>query len=135
MNSFTLRAIGNLSRDPEPVIWGAKTFARFCLAGHDIEASNGGEPSRESATKIWFTAYGPVGEEIATKARKGDQLFVEAVAKTMMGSGSPYDHEFIVKGFMFGARKGQSGSPTTQAGNRPSVPPRPSAEEAIARSA
>jgi single-stranded DNA-binding protein len=135
MNSFVLRAIGSLSRDPESVIWGAKTFARFCLAGSDVEASSGCEPSRESATKIWFTAYGPVGEEIVTKARKGDQLFVEAVVQTMMGSSSAYDHTFIVKGFIFGARKGSPGSPTTQAGNRPSVPPRPSAEEVIARSA
>jgi single-stranded DNA-binding protein len=135
MNSFTLRAIGNLSRDPEFVSQGDTTYARFCLAGIDVEASNGGGPSRESATKIWFTAYGPVGEEIATKARKGDQLFVEAIAQTMMGSGSAYDHTFIVKGFMFGARKGPSGSPTTQAGNRPPVPPRPSAEAAIAPSA
>jgi single-stranded DNA-binding protein len=135
MNSFTLRAIGNLSRDPEFVIRGEETYARFCLAGNDIEASNGGRPSRESATKIWFTANGSMGEEIVTKARKGDQLFVEAMAQTMMGSGSAYDHTFIVKGFMFGARKGPSGSPTTQAGNRPPVPPRSSAEEAIARSA
>jgi len=114
MNSFTLTAIGKLSRDPESVIWGARTFARFCLAGSDVEASSGCEPSRESATKIWFTAYGPVGEEIVTKARKGDQLFVEAVAKTMMGSSSPHDHEFIVKGFVFGAKRGSPGCTTGQ---------------------
>jgi len=135
MNSFTLRAIGNLSRDPEFVRQGDTMCARFCLAGIDIEASNGGGPSRESATKIWFTAYGPVGEEIVTKARNGDQLFVEAIAQTMMGSNSAYDHTFIVKGFRFGARKGSPGTPIAQTGNRPPVTPRPSAEEAIARSA
>jgi single-stranded DNA-binding protein len=135
MNSFTLRAIGNLSRDPEFVIRGEETYARFCLAGNDIEASNGGRPSRESATKIWFTAYGLVGEEIVTKARKGDQLFIEAIAQTMMGSSSAYDHEFIVKGLVFGAKKGSPGSPTTQASNRPIVPPSPSEEEAIEQSA
>jgi single-stranded DNA-binding protein len=135
MNSFVLRAIGSLSRDPESVIWGAKTFARFCLAGSDVEASNGGGPSRESATKIWFTAYGPVGEEIVKKARKGDQLFVEAFAKTMMGSSSPYDHEFIVKGFVFGAKTGSPGSPSAQAGKQPIAPMHPSSEEAVAKSA
>jgi hypothetical protein len=133
MNSFTLRAIGNLSRDPEFVIRGEETYARFCLAGIGIEAS-GGRPSRESATKIWFTAYGPVGEEIVTKARKGDQLFVEAIAQTMMGSSSAYDHEFIVKGLLFGAKKESPGSPITQAGSRPTVPPRRSAEEEITKS-
>ena len=132
MNSFMLTAIGKLSRDPESITWGAKTFARFCLAGHDFDSSNGGEPSRESFTRLWFTAYGPVGEEIVTKARKGDQLFVEAIAKTMMGSSSPYDHEFIVKGVVFGARGGSPSSPTTQAGNRSPVTPGPPAEEAIA---
>jgi single-stranded DNA-binding protein len=135
MNSFTLRAIGNLSRDPEIVIRGEETYARFCLAASGIEASNGGRLSRESATKIWFTAYGPVGEEIVTKARKGDQLFVEAIAQTMMGSSSAYDHEFIVKGLVFSAKKGSPGSPTTQASNRPTVPPSSSEEEAIGQSA
>ena len=135
MNSFTLTAIGNLSRDPESVIWGAKTFARFCLAGSDVEASGGCEPSRESATKIWFTAYGPVGEEIVTKARKGDQLFVEAVAKTMMGSSSPYDHEFIVKGFVFGAKSGSPGSPAVHVGNQPAPPLSPTTEERVAQEA
>jgi hypothetical protein len=53
-----------------------------------------------------------VGEKIVTKAGKGDQLFVESVAKTMMGSISPYDHEFIVKGFVFGAKRGSPGCPT-----------------------
>ena len=133
MNSFVLRAIGNLSRDPESVIWGAKTFARFCLAGHDLDSSNGGEPSRESFTKLWFTAYGPVGEEIVTKARKGDQLFVEAFAKTIMGSSSPYDHEFIVKGFVFGAKRGAPGCPTADVGNQPTAPLSSTAEERIAQ--
>jgi len=84
---------------------------------------------------MWFAAYGPVGEEIVTKSRKGDQLFVEAVAQTMMGSSSAYDHTFIVTGFRFGARKGSSGPPTTRACNRPPVTPGPPAEEAAALSA
>jgi hypothetical protein len=133
MNSFTLTAIGRLSRDPESATWGAKTFARFCLAGSDVEASSGCEPSRESFTKLWFTAYGPVGEEIVTKARKGDQLFVEAIAKTMMGSSSPYDHEFIVKGFVFGAKTVSPGSPTAQEAVEPTAPLAPSGKEAIAK--
>ena len=66
--------------------------------------------------------------------RTMNQLFVEAVAKTMMGSCSPYDHEFIVKGLVFGAKKGPSGSPTAQTGNRPPVTPAPSAGEAVAAS-
>jgi single-stranded DNA-binding protein len=135
MNSFTLRAIGNLSRDPEFVNLGDEMYARFCLAGTDIDACNNGAPRRESATKIWFTAYGPVDEEIVAKPRKGDQLFVEAGVETMMGSSSAYDHTFIVKGFRFGAKKGPPGSPTTQASNRPTVPPRQSAEEAVAQPA
>jgi hypothetical protein len=67
MNSLTLTAIGNLSRDPEFVSQVDTAYARFCLAGSDVEASSGCEPSRESATKLWFTAYGPVGEEIVKK--------------------------------------------------------------------
>jgi hypothetical protein len=65
---------------------------------------------------MWFVAYGPVGEEIVTKARKDDQLFVDAVAQTMMGSSSAYDHTFIITGFVLGAKKGSPDSPTTQAG-------------------
>jgi single-stranded DNA-binding protein len=130
MNSFTPRAIGNLSRDPEFVGRGDLTYAHFCLVGND----GGDRPSRESATHIWFTAYGPVGEEIVTKARKGDQLFVEAVVLTMMGSASAYDHTCIVTRFRFGARKASPGSSTTQAGSRPPVSPRRSVEEAAVAS-
>jgi hypothetical protein len=60
-------------------------------------------------------------------------LFVEAIAQSMMGSSSAYDHTFIVKGFRFSARS--PGSPIAQTSNRPPVTPRPPAEEAIARSA
>jgi hypothetical protein len=74
-----------------------------------------------------------VGQEIVTKARKGDQLFVEAVAKTMMGSSSPYDHEFIVKGFVFGAKRGAPGCPTADVGNQPTAPLSSTAEERVAQ--
>jgi hypothetical protein len=102
MNSFTLRAIGHLFGDPALVVRSDMTYAQFCLVGNDTEAKHGGG-NREVVTSMWFIAHGNLGEQIVTKARKGDQLFVEAVARPIMGSKSAYDHEFIVKGFRFGA--------------------------------
>lgn len=42
MNSFILRAVGVLARNPELSIRGDIAFARFCLVGHD-EVSEGEE--------------------------------------------------------------------------------------------
>ena len=48
MNSFTLTAVGNLARNPELVVKGATTYARFCLIGNDYAGKDEDGASRES---------------------------------------------------------------------------------------
>jgi single-strand DNA-binding protein len=107
MNSFTLTAIGNLSRNPELTAKGDRTYARFCLIGNDYAGKDEEGGVREIATTIWFTAFGPLGETIARTARKGDQLIVDAQVRadnwTDKDGERHYDHSFIVQGFRFGA--------------------------------
>lgn len=107
MNSFTLTAIGNLSRNPELTVKGDRTYARFCLIGNDYAGKDEEGGAREIATSIWFTAFGPLGETIARTARKGDQLIVDAQVRadnwTDKEGERHYDHSFIVQGFRFGA--------------------------------
>jgi hypothetical protein len=111
MNSFTLRAIGNLSQNPQAIVKGVNgdtPCTVFCLAGRDDRDDE--IASRPGVTNLWFTAYGGIGDEIAKHAKKGDQLFVEAIVQTMMGSRSAYDHQFTVTGYRFGSRRGRNRS-------------------------
>ena len=107
MHSFTLTAIGNLSRNPELTAKGDRTYAKFCLIGNDYLGKDEEGAAREVVTAIWFTAFGPLGETIARTARKGDQLIVEAQVRadtwTDKDGGRHYDYNFIVQGFRFGA--------------------------------
>ena len=107
MNSFTLTAIGNLSRNPELTVKGDRTYAKFCLIGNDYAGKDEEGEAREIATTIFFTAFGPLGETIARTARKGDQLIVEAQVRadnwTDKEGVRHYDYSFVVQGFRFGA--------------------------------
>jgi single-strand DNA-binding protein len=107
MNSFTLTAVGNLARNPELVVKGDTTYARFCLIGNDYAGKDEDGASREIVTSLWFVAFGPLGETIARRARQGDQLIVEAYVRanqwTNRQGEKQYDHSFVVQGFRFGA--------------------------------
>jgi single-strand DNA-binding protein len=107
MNSFTLTAVGNLARNPELVVKGDTTYARLCLIGSDYAGKDEDGASREIVTSLWFVAFGPLGETIARRARKGDQLIVEAYVRanqwTNRQGERQYDHSFVVQGFRFGA--------------------------------
>ena len=107
MHSFTLTAIGNLSRSPELTAKGDLTYAKFCLIGNDYVGKDEEGAAREVVTAIWFIAFGPLGQTIARTARKGDQLIVEAQVRadtwTDKDGGRHYDYNFIVQGFRFGA--------------------------------
>jgi single-strand DNA-binding protein len=107
MNSFQLTAVGNLARDPELAAHNDKSYARFCLVGNDYAGKDESGAPREVVTSLWFTAFGPLGETLASTARKGDQLIVEARVRannwTDKQGEKQYDHSFIVEGFRFGA--------------------------------
>ena len=107
MNSFTLTAVGNLARSPEIVVKGDTTYTRFCLVGNDYAGKDEEGTAREVVTSLWFVAFSALGEAIATNARKGDQLIVEARVRannwTDKQGERQYDHSFIVQGFRFGA--------------------------------
>ena len=130
MNSFKLTAIGCLARNPELNVQGYDgTFARFCLVGHDDaidEVSYGLE--RETVTSVWFIAFGELATEIASHARKGDQLFLEAcvIAKNWTERGeSQHGYAFVVTGFRFGARCCDPGAPAAERYVPPGSPPPP----------
>ena len=107
MNSFTLTAIGNLSRNPELTVKGDRTYAKFCLIGNDYAGKDEEGGAREIATSIWFTAFGSLGETIVRTARKGDQLMVDAQVRADnwvdKDGERHYDYNFVVQGFRFGA--------------------------------
>jgi single-strand DNA-binding protein len=107
MNSFTLTAIGNLARDPEPVNKNDTVYTRFCLVGNDYAGRDEEGSSREVVTSLWFVAFGSLGEALAKNVRKGDQLIVAARIRannwTDKQGEKQYDHSFVVTGFRFGA--------------------------------
>jgi len=107
MKSFTLTAVGNLARDPEPAAGNGTSYTRFCLVGNDYAGKDEAGTAREVVTSIWFVAFGALGESLARTARKGDQLFVEAHIKannwTDKQGEKQYDHSFIADSFRFGA--------------------------------
>ena len=107
MDSFTLTAIGNLARDPEPVTKNDTVYTRFCLVGNDYAGRDEEGSSREMVTSVWFVAFGSLGEAVARNARKGDQLIVAARIRannwTDKQGEKQYDHSFVVTGFRFGA--------------------------------
>lgn len=107
MNSFTLHAVGNLSRDPERLVRGELACTRFCLIGNDFAGKDEEGAAREVVTSVWFTAFGALGEAIARHSRKGDQLIVQARVRTGQyidkHGEKQVEHSFVVQGFRFGA--------------------------------
>ncbi len=107
MNSFTLTAIGHLSRNPQLVVKGDVTLARFCLIGNDYAGRDEQGGSREIVTCVCFVAFGAVAEAIARHSRSGDQLIVEAQVRAEPGSDGRgerrREHSYVVQGFRFGA--------------------------------
>ena len=107
MNSFSLRAVGQLARDPEATVKEGVTYTRFCLIGNDYVGRDEGGAAREVVTSLWFTAFNSLADAIANNARKGDQLFVEACIRSNTWKDSDgatqYSESYIVQGFRFGA--------------------------------
>jgi single-strand DNA-binding protein len=107
MNSFHITAIGNLAKNPELIAKGDVSYTRFCLIGNDYAGKDEDGSAREVDTSVWFVAFAGLGETIATNARKGDQLMLEARMRsnnwTDQQGEKQYDYSFVVEGFRFGA--------------------------------
>jgi len=133
MNSFRLTAVANLARNPELSTKGELTFARFCLVGNDSAAENGNDPSQKVVTSLWFLVFGEIATTIAQRARKGDQLILEARVIAAHWSNKQGERQhgtvYIVTGFRLGARRGEPGSPVTC---RSAPPDRPIVDAALA---
>lgn len=125
MNSFTLTAVGNLACDPELVRHRELHYARLCLIGNDFVGRTADGASREVATRLYFIAYGAMGEALVRHARKGDQLFLLARVRgvSAVDPDSVCDHEFVIEGFRFGA----AGRLKREAWQAHSAPPRAAA--------
>jgi single-stranded DNA-binding protein len=106
MESFELRAIGNLARDPEVFPGSTQPRTRFCLVGNRYGGRDDEGNVHEDAVFAWFTAFGRLGQTIAKHARRGDQLFVEARLENsnwVDKHGDPhFSNDFVVSGFQFG---------------------------------
>ena len=134
MNSFTLRAVGTLARNPELVAKENATFVRVCLVGnnHNIDG-NGVE--RPVVSTVWFLAFDEVAHDLIKNARKGDQLIIEAL---VFGSTVVQEYyamqqvQFIVTAFEFGARARNGGNASSAQVASPPPPPRPESAAAEA---
>jgi single-strand DNA-binding protein len=107
MNSFMLTAVGNLAREPELTSKGATTYTRFCLIGNDYAGKNESGNVREAITSVDFVAFDSIGEAIARRARKGDQLILHAQVRTNNWTDkdgkAQSEHTFVVQDFRLGA--------------------------------
>lgn len=125
MNSFRLTAVGTLARNPELCAKGDISFTRFCLVGQDYVTGEEQDGPREVTTSLWFIAFGTIAAEIARRARKKDQLILEAriVAShwTDKQGEKQSGHTFIVTGYRFGATHGDN--PPSPCGLRRGEPP------------
>ena len=107
MNSFLVRAVNYLARNPETVTDGKTIRTRFCLIGHDYAGRDDAGATAEIVTAVWFEASGPIGKSIWRHCRKGDPLIVES---TIRNTGSDTNqsvkhpaYNFVVVGVLFGA--------------------------------
>jgi single-strand DNA-binding protein len=104
MNSFQLRAVGNLAETPKLETKGDTAFAKIKLIGNDYA----GKGKEEITTTVYFVAFGKIAETIAENCLKGDQLFLEAQVRANNwadeDSGEKrYGYSNIVENFKFGA--------------------------------
>jgi hypothetical protein len=88
MRAFTIFGVGTLARNPEVVTEGSNTYVRFCLVGADNDGP---------VTSLWFVAHDTIANNLG-KARKGDQLIVEAFVRRRSDK-----DEYVLKGFQWGA--------------------------------
>jgi single-stranded DNA-binding protein len=134
MNSFRLTAVGTLARNPELCAKGDISFTRFCLVGQDYVTGEEQDGPREVTTSLWFIAFGTIAAEIARRARKKDQLILEAriVAShwTDKQGEKQSGHTFIVTGYRFGATHGDNGPAAASRRARPPDKPQPEAGQA-----
>ena len=130
MNSFALRAVGNLARNPEVVSNDIVTVIRFCLVGQDQPGKDEPWAPREISTSLWFYAFDQIATSILANARKSDQLILEArlsAANKIAKDGNRLQEvDFIVTGLKYGARNG--GGSTGAAVMRCPPPPSPLSE-------
>jgi single-stranded DNA-binding protein len=137
VNSFSVRAVGNLARNPEVLAKGNLAYVRFCLVGSDYaEPDDMDEHARAVVTSIWFIAFDKIADDLVKNARKGDQLILEARVRAACRTGRDGTYQcenvFIVTGFRYGAKKGGPGAVGVAVSCRtPSSPTQP-AEEAVA---
>lgn len=107
MNSFQLKAIGNLAKNPELIATGDVSYTRLCMIGNDYAGRDEDGSAREIVTTLYFVAFGALGEAIASNARKGDQLILDARIRsdnwTDQRGEKQYDYSYVVEGFRFGA--------------------------------
>ena len=107
MNSFSLRAVGNLASTPEIASKGDVTYTRLHLIGNDYAGKDEEGAVREVVTGVWFVAFGMLAEALVRTCRKGDQLILEARIRAdnwTDGNGEKqYAYSFVVDGFRFGA--------------------------------
>ena len=108
MNSFQVRAIGNLAKTPELTIKDGTTLCRFVLIGNDYAGRDDSGESREVVSSMQFVAFGTTAEAIANHSRKGDQLIVDAHIRTNRWTDREtgeerFDNQAIVDTFRFGA--------------------------------
>ena len=107
MNSFSVTAVGNLSKNPELAVKGDTTYTKLCLVGNDYAGKDEDGNAREAVTTVWFVAFDSLGETIAKNVRKGDQLILQAYMRsdnwTDKDGEKHYDHSFVVQSFRFGA--------------------------------
>jgi single-strand DNA-binding protein len=107
MNSFSVTAVGNLSKNPELAVKGDTTYTKLCLVGNDYAGKDEEGNAREAVTTVWFVAFDSLGETIAKNVRKGDQLILQAYVRsdnwTDKDGEKHYDHSFVVQSFRFGA--------------------------------
>jgi len=131
MHSFSFRSVGNLARNPESIaVLPDKCFTRFCLISNDFVVED--PVCQCCVTSAWFVAVGDLGDELVTRARKGDQLIVEGVVlkqhwtdqnkKTEANQRVKQDFIFLVTGFTFGARRHPPGTAGTRVIERPPQP-------------
>ena len=127
MNSFTLRAVGNLARNPEVVSNDIVTVVRFCLVGQDQPGKDEPWAPREISTSLWFYAFDQIATSMLANARKGDQLILEArpsVPNKIMKDGNRLQEvDFIVTGLRYGARVSGGFSGAGAMSGPPAVPP------------
>ncbi|HXR90085.1 MAG TPA: single-stranded DNA-binding protein [Steroidobacteraceae bacterium] len=107
MNSFSLRAVGNLANTPEIASKGDVTYTRLHLIGNDYAGKDQEGTAREVVTGVWLVAFGMLAEALVRTCRKGDQLIVEGRIRAdnwVDAEGEKqYDYSFVVDGFKFGA--------------------------------